>query len=620
MFKHKGLSLLVVLTAVAVFAGRSYAEAPTIDDPGDVIIGDLEGVGDNNFNFADAINLDDIVTDDSFSSASLIKWSYWSSDPTISINGSDQLPSPDLNLAVDPANTSPGQAYRIDLNDYDTGNPGQDGNSRTITFRNTALSPSNAGPFTDPGVAGIVTSQTRTVTLFASDCTTASSETIVVYTSNDTSDSLSGADPLELIDDIDLSQDQAGWTFALLTGSGSSGTVGGLCQTAPLTGDNYLGWIYTPAIDQNTPGTPYIDLVDEAVWRLRTAVTYTGGTRTPLWFMDYINQFSTPSFAIASITTYGGSHIVIDNQGGANGAGTANRPPGAGRDFYDLWLSPTAMLLPQWKGEVDPAFSAFSTQEDLINDMTLSWRMLDLDSAGLGQDLASGTLCLTGFQIARANVFDLWDPNSTPVFGPPMTSAFFSPASFDQVEDINETNSTSSISGGAAHYQLAPGNGEDGSRKTLLPYDPTAGSLINEQLYPIVWTTDKLYLYESTGYAEGASDADPYDIVDFIGFEPTIEYLVDHLTLRGFPNSGPTDNHMYRAGSFRLPANVASATQRYIGLYYTHNKTIVVATDAPDRITPRITISNFGDVIGSATDGQMGYALTSLTAFDLGNP
>lgn len=617
MFK-KGLTLLVALTALALVAGRSNAMAPTILDPGDVIIGDLEGVGDNNFNFPDALPLDFLGSDDSFASPSLIKWSYWTNDSTIRINGVDPLPSPDLNLAVDPDNTTP-TIYRIDLNDFDTGNPNQDGTARTITFRNTALSPVG-GPNVDPGVAGIVTTQTRMVTLFASDCTTASSRTITVYTSNNTSDSVSGTAPglIDILDD-DLS-DVSNWVYATLSGTATSGTATGICVSVPLTGDNYAGWVQTNDVGA---ANGYITLVDQQIWRMRTSVfgTEPPAGNSPLFVIDYINNYFTPAtFNLLSQGTYGGTHIVLDGQGGANAAGYRDTP-GLGRDSYDFYLTPLAMLMPQWRGDVDIDFSAYSTHEDAINDMNLALRILDLDSAGIVANEDFGTICLTRFQIARGDLFALWNPNDTPVYGPALRDDLFSPASLDAVEDLNETNSTGSIDNNTniASYKLAPGLGETGSRKTLLPFDQTISGSFNEKLYPIVWTADKLYLYEVAGRAAGGSDTDPADIVDFIGFVPTTELLLDNITLRGFAGDANT-NHMYRAGSFRLPANVNNADQKMVTLFYTHNVTLSPGTDGPNRITPRITISNFGSAVGTDTDGQGDYELLSMKAFDLGNP
>lgn len=621
MFK-KGFTLLLALTALALVAGNSYALAPTILDPGDVIIGDLEGVGDNDFNYPDALPLDFLGSDDSFSSSAQIKWSYWTDDSNavIRINGVDPLPSPDLNLAVDPDNTTP-SIYRIDLNDFDLGNPNQDGTPRTITFRNETLSPPG-GPNVDPGVAGIVNTQTQTVTIYASDCTTASSRTIVVFTSNGTSDSLSGTPPtfIDILDD-DLT-DLSGWVYGVNAGTATSGTATGLCVTVPLLGDNLAGWIQ---VRNAGPTEGYIELVDQAIWRMRTSVfgSEPPAEESPLWVIDYVNNYLTPSFNVASPATYGGTHIVLDNQGGANAAGYRD-VPGLGRDSYDFYLTPLAMLLPQWRGNIDLGSSAYATHEDAINDMNLALRILDLGSTPIGADSDFGTLCLTRLQIARADIFSIWNPNDTPAFGPALRDDLFSPASTDGVEDLAETVSTGSIDNNTnvASYKLTPGLGEVGSRKTLLPYDQTlpGSPSFNERLYPIVWTADKLYLYEVKGRAAGADDLDAPDIIDFIGFVPTTELLLDNITLRGFPAVGPNPNHMYRAGSLRLPANVNDLEQTLLTLYYTHNVTLSAGTDGPDRITPRITFSNFGNAVGSDTDGQGDYELLSMKAYDLGNP
>jgi hypothetical protein len=87
------LSIAFALTQVS----NTYAEAPIIADPGDVIIGDLEGAtnpatGTNVFVFPDAFNLGDIVSDDQTDDAD-IKWSFFEATGLITINGVESLDS-----------------------------------------------------------------------------------------------------------------------------------------------------------------------------------------------------------------------------------------------------------------------------------------------------------------------------------------------------------------------------------------------------------------------------------------------------------------------------------------------------------------------------------------------
>jgi hypothetical protein len=648
--KRVFLTLFAATVAVGL-SGRSYGLAPVIKDPGDIYIGDAEGVGADNFNYPDTFDLLRIGSDDSFTSPVNIKWSYYANPGTITINGIQPLSSNNLALAVNPPEgaTSPSQ-FRIDLHDYDLGNPGQDASPYTVTFRNAALSPIG-GPNTDPGVNGVVTSQTQTITLFASDCTTASFRSIVVYTANQTSDSVSGGQALETIRDNTFPADlRPGWLGGVIAGGGSTSTASGMCMFAPLLGvggANVIGWSYIA--DLSEPG--FIELVDNAVWRVRTFVSTPDNppvNTAPLFDFTYKNEYFAHDANYNVIApfllnplTYGGETVTRDTQGGANAPRVIG--PGVGRNSFDFWCSPASMLLPQWRGLVDAGDSAFDTDEDPRNDLNISYRLLDVDGATLGET-QTGTICVTQITVDRASLLDIWSPNDTPAYGPnlrffppdgsstnPASPAFYAgpgttvfAATTDPEQDLNESNSTGNVNNttGIAQYKLAGGGGV-GSRKTMIAWDASAPDF-NSALYPIVWESDKLYLIEMDAKADDApavgdgpaADTNPPLFYEVIGFEPTIENLTVHVVLRGYEDN-INGNKMLRAGTPRLPSNVGNAVQRYVGLYYTHNKTVVQTTDHPDRVGPRVGFFNPGALDGTGLEGLDPMAITGFKMFDL---
>jgi len=633
----KGLILTLVAAAVVLSVGRSQAMAPTIDNPGDVYISDLEGAGSNNFNYPDAFDLLEIGSDDVVAPEE-IKWSYYVAPGghDIRINGVQPLASPDINLAVNPSDgpTTPSH-FRIDDHDNDTGNPGQDGIPETVTFRNATLSP-RGGPNTDPVTTGVLPLNT-TVTLFASDCSTASMRSIIVYTDNDgTSDRLSGGtEPPVIIRDQDLTTDRGHWRGDSIFGNGTVSTGGGLCMTAPLAGVNNVGWVYVASTPDELN---YIPLTMGDVWRMRTDVT-TPGAPIPLLtapFFDFVykNEYFSHDETTFAITgqqtplTYGGEFVIRDHEGGANTF--RFRSPGIGRDSYDFWVSPAAMLLPQWNGTVDPTQSAFATREEARNDMSPLFRFLDLDGAGFGSEGDAGTVCVSRFRVLRYSLASIWNEDDSVIWGPPINNATHSPSTNDFVQDIGNLNSKSVINDleAAAHYKLTGGTNFQGTRKTLIPYEPNNPANTNANLinYPIPWVTDKLYLIEFRAEAEVISgdpstDLNPPSLIEVNGFVPTTEVVTSHVVLRGYTPAGAPDvtnlnNTMYRAGSPRLRANVGGVDQKWVGLYYTQNKTASANTDNPDRWAPRAGFYN-PNTIGDDTVGLDNQKVTKFQVFDL---
>jgi hypothetical protein len=608
---------LAMAAFAAVQVAPTYAEAPIITPPGDIVIGDAEdGITNNNFVFPDALDRAAIATDDSFVDPLNLTWSYSASDAKYSINGVAAL-----NLGTDDP-VAPG-AKALEGGD-DIGPGTNDGNADTFTFRNEDLSPSGGSlPFGEPGTTGTLPAQTRAITLYASDGATAGQSTILVYTSNDTSDTISGGGVMTDIFDVvfDNPAAFAGWLSAV-TGTGQTATsldgLTGLCLNAGATGNNLIVWSYIAVAG-------YIELVDLAAYRLRTHVASaitTVGT-TPLFDFAYENTFFDPNngFAFLGGGNYGGEIVELDNEGGANSIGFPQ-----GRDSFDLWLTPTGVRLPQWRGLIDLADSMYSPAGDAVNDILPRYRYLDFDVAGILAQNDLGTVCVQRIEASRGNVESLLNSGSQRSL-PALNSAFWTPASTDTVQDLGQANSVSSINDGAgtASFRLASGFGSDtlGSRKTMFFYDPvlaggfTQGELYSA-LYPNTWTADTLDLLQTpivSDVAGGAEGTNPVDLISMIGTEGVTENLSVHLALKGVPGN------FLRAGSPRQAATVSGETQYWMGAWYSHNVTLSGLINS-QAWSHRLDIFNVAAIGGQSTaDGKDRLLVESAPeTWDIGNP
>lgn len=609
----KGLSLTLATAAFALVQ-TGFAMAPMVQDPGDVVVGDAESeaVGDpNNFNYPDAFNLITIATDDSFTTSAQIIWSYYVAD-TYEINGVPSLPSANISLAVAPA-----VGDQIQANDNDPGQPAGDTDPFTVTFRNTFLSP-QGGPNTDPGPGCPLSSQTRALTLFASDGTTASMQTILVYTCNDTSDSISGAG-LELIRDDVFPTNITGWFGAVQAGGGTFGTtigtLSGLCMNTPAAGANQQGWAFFGGAFGG-----YVELVDGKVWLARTHAESTAIDATPrqMPLLDMVYDNTTQSFdgvtyAFIEGLTYGGEFVVIDNEGGANGI--APLIP-QGRTYFDHYISPIAMQLPQWKGDIDNANSAYATAVDDTNDFNFQFRVLDADP-GIIASSRQGTICITRLQMFQGDLAAMRG-SETLAFGP----AFDTTTHF--AVNITGTGGTNTIDNANdwVDMQLTADTSpaSNGSAKRIGVFDttvlgPTPGTAeFNLALYPIDYTADTLYLIASNMESRAAAGVDaqpglPVDIVNMVAFQPSLDILASVLVLHG------ATANMENAGSPRHPTSVGGAPQEYVALFYTNNKTLTGSPNG-DGFAPQLQFfNNNAAIVGAGTDP---FRVNSLEVYDLG--
>jgi hypothetical protein len=616
----KGLIVTFTTVALAFMSVLSFAEAPTIQDPPDVIVGDLEqGAGNNVFVFEDAINLDLIVADDNTPASNII-WSYILADGKYVINGAGQLSTGDPN--------APLAGELIRSIDADAVVPGQDGSAATITFRNEDLSPfavgGGLGPYAEPGTTGILPSETRMVTLNASDGTLFDTTTITVYTSNDSSDSLSGGGPsLTPIYNLDFENnpaDSAGWLGAVLGGMGTTGIATGLCMGVPL-GPNpggSVGWVSPPNF---APGPGWVPLVRKNAYRLRAELytNQTAASAIPFFDLGY-NNFQ---LNISDGNTYGGVFWLLDVAGGATGIGRFQTQ-------FDFWLAPNAALTAQWNGDIDAANSAFDPSVSAKSGFNLQIRILH-DNAALNTQQDGGTICLRRLNVSRVDIEAL---QRTILYNAPIISQagggdyFRDPDDFGgsvggtfQIDNVNNV----------ANLQLtgnpqAAGAAGLGARRKLVYLKPASAGSFNFRLFPLAWVRDRLYMVEAkirsnvggpSGTVEGT---DPVDAV-FMNFDtPTAEMGVFHFTAKG------SAGNFLRAASPRLAATTAGfgGAQSYIGFIEGTEPSKAPTIDPilfedADRIKGFVDFFNTGNLapLGTATDGLDPLTVESVTSYQI---
>lgn len=614
MVNKKGLVVTLSAVAFSAIGMIGSAMAPMITDPGDFIVGDLEdGALNNVFGFPDAIDLDTAVTDETADAG--ILWSYAQGPGArYALNGVAPL-------VIGPDNPNAPGAKEVRGQDLDnppflkSGAVPQDALGRTATIRDTIASTGpGLGPYGDPG-AGVFASDP--MTLFASDGATYGQASIVVYSQNETSDSLSGG--LELLFDFDFVGDpnkRTGWMPEILGGAtaGTTGTGTGFCMWVPLTnvaGAGIYWWSPHNRLVANgaTPG--YITLVDSTVYRTRTTMQtdQTGVARIPFWTHGYNNNFYvTPPTLTSNI--YGGDTTILDVAGGSNGIGRTQ-----GRTEFDFWFCPNAMLTKQWRGGPSApwatAFSPFSGTVDNRNDMNLNIRVLDGAQGGtsIRNENDTGYVCLKKLRADRILYAKLV---MTLVNGGSINTATHA------VETGGNTIETSQISNVDANatFVLGPNISTNATtgRKKLIFYNPAgADELLREYPFASNWASNEILVLKTkirsgvgapSGTVEGT---DPINIIQHTWDVVTFEITNAQFTQKG------TAGNMKWAASPRLLSTTGSATgEEYVTFLYSQNRTKnppVVLNG--DRIRGFADFSNTS-TIGNATDGLNPFIVETL--------
>jgi hypothetical protein len=330
----------------------------------------------------------------------------------------------------------------------------------------------------------------------------------------------------------------------------------------------------------------------------------------PLLDMVYDNttqSFDGVNYAFIEGLTYGGEFVVIDNEGGANGI-----LPGiaAGRSYFDHYISPIAMQLPQWKGDIDNANSAYATSVDDTNDFNFQYRVLDAD-AGIIAASRSGTICITRLQIFQGDLAQMRGSESL-VFGPTFNSTVHFAIN---VGGAGGTNTIDDANGWVDMQLTADTSaGSNGSAKRIGIFDTAQLPDVNLALYPIDYAQDTLYLIASKMESRVAAGMDaqpglPVDIVNMVAFQPSLDVLASVLVLHG------ATGNMENAGSPRNPTSVGGADQEYVALFYTNNKTLTGIPNG-DAFAPQLQFFNNNPaIVGAGTDA---FRVRTLEVYDLG--
>jgi hypothetical protein len=611
MVNKKGFFKALMTVALAMMSVSIFATAPVITDPGDFLIGDAEqGITNNIFVFPDAFDFDANVVDDNTPDAS-IKWSFLDLTGKYTINGVASFAGDYNNPTNDLRQT-----------DNDTGTAGQDGSAGTATLRNANLSPNNTPNPVEPGPAGIQAGETATVTLFASDCTTYSSQSVVLYTTNDASDSLSGG-VLTNIWDYDFEGTPSlasGWISQILpnsTGGTVANTGSGLCMWVPLT--NLSGaqvvWL-SPHNQSNTTAPGYVELVDLAAYRFRATMSCdnqgTIGTQ-PIWTFGYNNNFYTGTNGALQSNMYGGDAWVMDAAGGAMGTGRSQ-----GRSDFDFWALPPATKTDAWRGTLpggnpENTFSVVnSPTSDNRNDMNVGIRILDSPDAP-SANTRTGTLCLKRLRCDRLSLNDL---QSSVSWAPTMSESNFralpdeagTGAGNGTADVRNATQDARFVVGGPYETNTA------GGRKLLIFYN-AAGTSTKKKDYAVGgnWVNDQINgmtgnIRSDVNNGAGPEGSAPVNII-FCNFES----ITNEIGGFNFVQMGIAGNFK-RAGGPRLLATTGGVPQEYIELYACNNSSLAVAPvweGHAKSVRPLFDFIN-NQAIGSATDGRDPFIITNV--------
>ncbi len=550
--------------------------APTIDDFGDVVIGDAEqGVGNNVFVFPDVVNLDTIANDDMTSSGLLI-WTYASPGGVYLINGATPVDPGGDDLVNPPA------AKRVDTQKDPLDTTG----ARTITLRDNLRSPigeaGGVGPYsnrngsTSSTVSAVIDS--RVVTLYVSDGTTvalANGRSFIVYTLDNGYDRISAPSWTPPI------PSPSGWLFADQSAQGKATgaymPTRGMCITVGATGDNDGAWT-----------SPYgiVTLVADSAWEMRATVTtsQTNVYQTPLWMLAYDNAGG--SGADTGHNEYGGEIFFLDNVGGAN-----SPIAGVGRGDFRFWMMPTPMQTPQFSS---PTTGFFSPVMDSGNDMRLAFRVLDIGSASYGAGLDSGSVCLGGLTVIRHSLADMV------VDATVMAVDHFSNGRLDKPLTANSFSVSANPAGQGATAlftgtSLVISPTTDWSKDSLIECMPGDTSVVlllpgtYEDDYPIPWVSDTLYYIEYMLSAPTQYDEiNPPDVIRIGADTLTAEICTDHFVI---PNT-PDLSDGFTSASYRgLVMPRYGAPQKYGCFFYTHSKSATTIVDGA-RWRPRFEILN----------------------------
>jgi hypothetical protein len=602
------------------------ATAPVLDQPPDIIIGDLEGDainGDDVFVFTDALDLRDVFVSDDTETVTDIKWSFFeASQGDISINGAAPL-TPAEAAGAGPVNPPAPKSLGTVNGDAGETPPGEDGDALTLTIRdNTAV----GGPPPPYGWDPANILANHTVTLYASDCSTFSERTFTVYTVDNTTDGFTGT-----LDTITVPPftDWTLFSFAGLTNQGGGGRGGdpgfvgltGLCLNAggQTAGSGFAGWFWQS-------NQHFVQLVKNAYYVARLEMDRTGQLNNPVqppppaqagqldW--DTIplwdTVFSNVNAGVVGFFSHGQNSMILDNAGDANGI---DRPQGLSTFFH--YYAPSPTLAPQWTGDLtgaesgDNAYSPFAPVAATYGDMLFEFRMLDFDSTGINSQIDAGIICMETIEMFRGDLPTLLSGGGTVVYGSSATGLadsthqlrYFddpsgSRAGEEPVLPLNPDNSVpvqltntpqQSLNGGVAFVSAAFLEGDVIKGDPDFITAPNGGLVENAaKLDPVLHEDSTLYIMqvrlrnENPGRVTGdpggpGTTYDPFDAMIMAIHSAANEH--NHFST--ITRASPLGLQIHdRAFSPRDPSQLAPTT--YVNMFYGHNASLVDPNDFPN--------------------------------------
>jgi hypothetical protein len=384
-----------------------------------------------------------------------------------------------------------------------------------------------------------------------------------------------------------------GWIGGALPG-GFGGTVSqgaaGICLSVPGPGDNIVLWISPP----NT-----IALIDRTVYRARLTISTDQSAEDAIPLFNFIYQNQQPDFFL----NYGGERWIWDasGHGGGNGIG---RPQG--RTGFEFYFGPLTMDAPQWRESNDAGSTAFSTEADAINDISVTFRVLDVGGGAdpLLASIDSGTICVSSMQVSTIPLATLRARGAT-VYNPPLNDGS-NAAGVEDPDAPDRTHFAQSFDNAASFptvatdirdgewiVTLAPvnatgdPNGIGFTRATLGPDAVAAGDFtVPARLFPIEWSGDALYMARApmrSGVGGPSEGVDPIDLIVMNNQTFTSELGGLDFVTSGADRNGaePGDGGgMLRAGSPRLLATTGGTAPEFLSFFYGQNVTASVVDNA----------------------------------------
>jgi hypothetical protein len=575
--------MTMLAVAIAVFSAKAQAMAPTIGYlPSPVIADDTPATGSRIFVYPDAMDLTTKASDpDGTVTPDQIIWSYTGPGGVQGrylINGADAL----VTASDDP--NAPG-AKAISTTDIDPAKV--DANPMTITLRDNTLSAIGSTPTAQtPGTPTIVANEV--VTLFASDGSTYSMKSMMVYTEQDGMDRLSGGN-IVMTPVSNEAPSGTEWTTGVIAGVNNptfSTTGGGLCLGAPLTPDTYGLWVSPYG---------YTDLVQNAVYRFRLTMsagsTLPAGT-TPLWDFQ-VDNFTSDASVVQD--KYGLDYLVLDNEGGANAPGASST--------YDVWFTPAASMAADWNDSTNGEFTAAM---DPRNDMRLTFRLLDTQVGANNADLDAGTLCLRNLEVTRIPMDQL------PVESTVWSNTDLSAANSTVSTIFGATNTTINYSGG--NLTVAPNTAGAGTAAwnaeliELVPGDDTSDVNTPSTLpdnWPVAWESGQLLRGTvSIQATSAAGETNPPDGIGLVFDTVTTEF---------------TDNTWIGAGANTIGLPKLTPTN-YVMYFYTQNQSATTIQNGKAmRLKAQILLTPNVNAGGSATNVN-GVTINSMKVEKLALP